>query len=94
VSDDDLPQRARGKRPHVFSDPAIDALLTTVLELAQDVWVLKERQRAYELYLEARGTGSSADFEAFALPEAESAALAAERQAYVQRLFRALEQLE
>lgn len=90
----DIPAYAtRGKRPHFFDDPAVDALLTAVLELAQDVSVLKERQRAYELYLESLGTGSRAGFEAFQVPEAASAQITAERQALVKRLLRAIETL-
>lgn len=83
----------RGKRPAFFDDPAVDALLTAVLELAQEVSVLKERQRSYELYLESLGQGASADFEAFTLDAEQAAALAADRQALVRRLFRAVEKL-
>jgi hypothetical protein len=90
----DIPGYAtRGKRPHFFDDPSVDALLTAVLELAREVSVLKERQRAYELYLESLGTGTKAAFEDFVMPEAEAVDIAAQRQALVKRLFRAVEKL-
>ena len=58
--------RATGKRPQYFDDPAIDRLLSIVMALAGEVAVVKERLDTVERLLDARGTISRADIEAFA----------------------------
>ena len=58
--------RAKGTRPKYFDDPAIDRLLSIVMALAAEVAVVKERLDTVERLLEARGTISRADIEAFA----------------------------
>jgi hypothetical protein len=69
--------------PRVFDDPAIDALTRMLLELASESWVTRARLAA----LEAK-VGSVEDL--VLSPEAE-AALAAEREAFVAKLFAVLE---
>lgn len=69
--------------PRVFDDPATDALVRMMLELASETWVTRARLAA----VEAR-VGSVEDVELS--PEAE-AALAAEREAFVKKLFAVLE---
>lgn len=86
-----LPHIARGKRPHVFDDAAVDHLVATVLELASEVWTLRDRQAAMEAYMERHHGLDRAAFEAFEMPERDSKALSAERAAFVRRIFRTLE---
>ena len=74
---------ARGAKPQVFDDPAIDALVKMLLELASETWVTRARLAA----LEAR-VGSVEDM---VLPAAAEAQLAAERDAFVKKLFGVLE---
>jgi hypothetical protein len=74
---------ARGVKPQVFDDPAIDALVKMLLELASETWVTRARLAA----LEARH-GSVEDL---VLPAAAEAQLAAERDAFVRKLFGVLE---
>lgn len=88
------PAAAKGKRPAFFDDPAIDALLTAVLELAQETSVLKDRLVAYEAYMASKGLGDAAEFEAFALPADLAARRAEERAALIKRLFRVIERSE
>lgn len=74
---------ARGKRPVLFDDPAIDALVRMLMELAREHWVTRARLAALE--------GKVGSVEDWTLsPEAE-AKLAAERDAYVRKVFGALE---
>lgn len=74
---------ARGVKPQVFDDPAIDALVKMLLELASETWVTRARLAA----LEAK-VGSVEDL--VLSPEAE-AQLAAERDAFVRKIFGVLE---
>jgi hypothetical protein len=74
---------AMNTTPRVFDDPAIDKLVRMLLELASESWVTRARLAA----LEAK-VGSVEDLDLS--PEAE-AALAAEREAYVKRIFSVLE---
>ena len=79
----DTSKEARGVKPQVFEDPAIDALVKMFLELASETWVTRARLAA----LEAR-VGSVEDL---VLPADAEAALAAERDAFVKKLFSVLE---
>ncbi|OYU13958.1 MAG: hypothetical protein CFE37_13495 [Alphaproteobacteria bacterium PA4] len=74
---------ARGVKPQVFDDPAIDALVKMLLELASETWVTRARLAA----LEAK-VGSVEDL---VLPAEVEAALAAERDAFVKKIFGVLE---
>ncbi len=77
---DDLPS---GKRPQLFDDPAIDALVRMLLELARETWVTKARLVALEAHV-----GS---VEAVVLPPEVEARLAAERDAFVRKVFGVLD---
>jgi hypothetical protein len=71
------------KTPRVFDDPATDRLVRMMLEMASETWVTRARLAA----LEAK-VGS---VEAFELSPQAEAALAAEREAFVKKLFAVLE---
>lgn len=71
------------KTMRVFQDPAIDALVRMMLEMASESWVTRARLAA----LEAK-VGSVEDL---VLPPEAEAALAAEREAFVKRIFSVLE---
>ncbi len=58
-------QRAKGRRPAYFDDPAIDRLVSMVMALAGEVAVGRERLDTIERLLEAKGTLDRADIEAF-----------------------------
>jgi hypothetical protein len=70
-------------KPQVFDDPATDALVKMLLELASETWVTRARLAA----LEAK-VGSVEDF---VLPPEAEAKLAADREAFVKKLFSVLE---
>ncbi len=85
-----LRRHIRGKRPQFFDDPAVDKLLGIVTALAQEVSVLRDRHDAVERILDSKGTMTRAELEAFeADPDAE-AERKAEREAYLQRVFRVI----
>lgn len=70
-------------KPQVFDDPAIDALVKMLLELASETWVTRARLAA----LEAK-VGSVEDL---VLPAEVETKLAADREAFVRKLFAVLE---
>ena len=57
--------RAKGARPKYFEDPATDRLLSIVMALAGEVAVVKERLDTVERLLDARGSITRADIEAY-----------------------------
>lgn len=72
-----------------FLDPAVDRVLGVVMALATEVYVLRDRTRALEAQLAARGVLDSAALDAE--PDADSLAAArAERDAFVQHLMQPL----
>ena len=72
-----------------FPDPAIDRVLGVVMALATEVYVLRDRTRALEAQLAARGQVDRAALDAE--PDAEGLAAArADRDAFVQHLMQPL----
>lgn len=83
-----LPRTTRGKRPHFFDDPAIDQMMTFLIELTTEVSVLRERLDTVERLLERDGKVTRDSIEAY-VPEADlETERAAWRDAYVKRVFR------
>jgi hypothetical protein len=76
------------KRPHQFDDPAIDVLLSIVLSLGSEVYVLRDRTRIIEKMLEAKGTISRADIEAYKPTREEEGEIRKDNDAFMARLFR------
>jgi len=83
-----LPRTAKGQRPHFFDDPAIDQMMTFILELMTEVAVLRERTDTIERLLDAKGTVSRADIEAYRADATVEAERLAWRNAYFQRVMR------
>jgi hypothetical protein len=79
------------KRPSQFDDPAIDALLSIVLSLGSEVYVLRDRVRIIEKMLEAKGAISRADIEAYKPTPEEEEEIRKEADAFMARLFRVFE---
>ncbi|NJO13153.1 MAG: hypothetical protein HC872_06455 [Gammaproteobacteria bacterium] len=42
-NDQPLPKHARGARPHFFADPAVDQMMSVLLEVIQELSVLHDR---------------------------------------------------
>ena len=84
--------KAKGKRPQYFDNPAIDRTLSILLAVAGEVSVLRERLDTVERLLEAKGTISRADIEAYQ-PDRDAAyqrGLATKE--YVARIMRGVQQ--
>jgi hypothetical protein len=83
-----LPRVAKGKRPQFFDDPAIDQMMTFILELSAEVSVLYDRLDTVERLLDAKGTVARADIENYRAPDAVETERMARRDAYLKRVFR------
>ena len=83
-----LPTQTRGKRPHFFDDPAIDQMMTFMIELTTEVAVLRERLDTVEHLLSTEGKVTRELIEKFQ-PSAElESTRAAWRDSYLKRVFR------
>jgi hypothetical protein len=88
--DEVIPRHARGRRPHFFEDPSTDKLLAVVLELTQELSVLRERVDTMQKLLDRRGALPSDEVEGFVADPEVEAERARIRQEYLQRVFRVL----
>lgn len=80
----------RDKRPQFFADPAMDTLMTALLETMSENWALKERLYALEKVLRDNGTIPADAVDAVRWTDAENAAHERERQRLLNDAFRAL----
>lgn len=84
--------KAKGKRPAYFDDPGSDRMLSILMAVVGEVSVVKERLDTVERLLDAKGTISRADIEAYA-PDRDAArergTMTAE---YIARIMRGVQQ--
>lgn len=81
---------ARGKRPAFFEDASVDRVVSMLLELMSEVWVLKERLHVLEKVADDEGLQLSEKIEAYRSSEGEEAELSKARQEFIQTILRAL----
>jgi hypothetical protein len=85
-----LPVDAQGRRPAFFTGDGVDQLVTMVLELATELWVLRERVFVIEAVAGRHGLPLRAEVDAYVLSEAERGALEGMRGTMMRQLFRTL----
>ena len=76
------------KRQAFFESDAVDQLVSMVLEVAAEQWVLRERVFVIERAMGKLGLNLSAAVEDYRLSEAEQATLAAMRKTLIDNLMR------
>lgn len=81
-------KRARGARPYYFENPDIDRLMTIVMSVAEEAMVTRERLDTIERLLDAKGTISRADIEAYRPDETADAEREMQRQKSIERVLR------
>ena len=79
------------KKGNQFENPAMDTLLGVVLSLGAEVYVMRDRMRIIEKMLEAKGTISCADIEAYNPTPEEEAEIRKDNDEFMARLFRVFE---
>ncbi len=87
-----LPVDASGRRPAFFAADGVDQLVTMMLELSSELWVLRERVFVIEAAAEKNGLPLRRAVEDYALSKEERAELERMRGAMISQLFRTLNQ--
>ena len=82
-----LRDTVRGKKHRFFDAQGVDELVSICMSLAQELWVVKERQLALEQAAEAKGIRLVEDPGDPDLSAGQLAALEAERSAFIDRIF-------
>ena len=84
--------KAKGRRPEVHDDPAIDRLLSLTMAVVGEVSVLRERMDTVERLLEQKGSISQADIDAFVPDRAAGEERGLATRAYIARVMRGFQQ--
>lgn len=79
-----LPRASKGERSRFYDDPAVDQMMTFLLELMAETSALRERVDTIERLLDERGTVSRDEIEVYR----PDAAVEAERSAWTQEFIR------
>jgi hypothetical protein len=86
-----IPMSHRGKRPRFFPTAGMDEMVSMMVELTAEVWVLKKRLYLLEKVAADQGLDFTARIEAYAMEQSEVDELAAERKKMIANVLRALE---
>ena len=84
--------KAKGRRPEFHAEPAIDRLLSLTMALVGEVSVLRERMDTVERLLEAKGSISQADIDAYVPDSAAGEERGLATRAYIARVMRGFQQ--
>jgi hypothetical protein len=84
--------KPKGARPKYLEDPASERLLSIVMALAGEVSVVKERLDTVERLLDAKGSISRADIEAYAPDRAAGYERGLATREFVARILRGVQQ--
>jgi hypothetical protein len=84
--------KAKGKRPAYFDDSATDRLLSIIMAVAGEVSVLRERVDTVERLLDAKGTISRADIEAYTPDREAGYERGLATREYIARILRGVQQ--
>lgn len=85
--------RAKGKRPDFLGDPDKERMLSMLMAVVGEVSVLRERLDTVERLLEARGTISRADIEAYQPDREAGYERGAMIREYIARIMRGPQQM-
>lgn len=83
-----LPRASKGKRSRFFDDPAIDQVMTCLLELMAEFSALRERQDTVERLLAEKGVVTRDDIEAYRPEPAVEAERSEWNAAFIRRVMR------
>lgn len=86
-----IPLAHRGRRPRFFAAPGVDELVSAVLELTSEVWVLRQRMWLLEKAAADSGLDLTAKLEAYQPTAEEAAELTRMREALVAGVLRGME---
>jgi hypothetical protein len=84
--------KPKGKRPQFLEDPAMDRMLSILMAVVGEVSVLRERLDTVERLLDAKGTISRADIEAYQPDRAAAYERGLLTKEYIARVMRGVQQ--
>lgn len=84
--------KPKGRRPAFFEDSAVDRLLSLTMAVVGEVSVLRERLDTVERLLDAKGTISRADIEAYQPDRTAGEERGELTRAYIARVMRGFQQ--
>ena len=87
----EIPMQARGKRPRFFPEPGTDETVSMLLELASELWVVKERLFALERAAADAGVELTDRIESWEPSEQDSLTLDEERHRMIASILRTVE---
>lgn len=77
----------KGKRMRFFDAQGVDELVSICMGLAQEMWVIKERQAALEAIAAEKGVVLPDDVENYAFADDKRAELDTEKLGFIDRIF-------
>jgi hypothetical protein len=83
-----LPKKAKGARPQFFADPALDAVVSTMVTLTSEVWTLRERVLTLEELLAKQRVLPAGAVDGHVVTGEEATARFDEAKAFVARVLR------
>ena len=86
-----IPLTQKGKRPSFFDESAVDQVVTMMLEMMAELWVVKERVYTLEKVLGEAGIAAKEQIEACEFDDEERAELEGARRKFVETVMRSLE---
>jgi len=86
-----IPMTPRSRRPSFFDDSAADQIVTMMLEMMAELWVVKQRVHTLEKVLGETGISVSEQIEKYQLNEEDLAELEGTRRKFVETIMRSLE---
>lgn len=82
-----LRHSVKGKRMRFFDAQGVDEMVSICMGLAQEMWVIKERQAALEAIAAEKGVVLPDDVENHTFTAEQRAALDTEKQGFIDRIF-------
>ena len=86
-----IPLTQKGKRPSFFDESAVDQIVTMMLEMMAELWVVKERVYTLEKVLGDAGIAAKEQIETCEMSAEEVAELEGARRNFIATIMRSLE---
>ncbi len=86
-----IPMTPKSRRPSFFDESAVDQIVTMMLEMMAELWVVKQRVYTLEKVLGEAGIPAKDQIETCELSEEEVAELEGARRKFVETIMRSLE---
>ena len=87
VKNTPLRYSVKGKRMRFFEAQGVDELVSICMGLAQEMWVIKERQVVMESIAAKKGVVLPDDIEGYEFSDEERAKLDSEKHGFIDRIF-------